>query len=214
LGLFNGFFGGGFGLKNVLDYIIALTNLYGFVHMDLVVEIYNMHHQNTISVEWIDRVYRNMPVELERNFIETYRDCFVHETIMEFHEFDYYLREKANKPFYIPEKEELLRYRDRCYFERNVHYDRLVDYIARTFYAGNVDKATLLAEDIQGYCEMNYDEKSHIQLFTHRGLSLQRTGCRESLEALIRQLCVHTRTWNNNGFTQMELDQFIAREKA
>lgn len=201
-------------MKNVLDYIIALTNLYGFVHMDLVVEIYNMHHQNTISVEWIDRVYRNMPVELERNFIETYRDCFVHETIMEFHEFDYYLREKANKPFYIPEKEELLRYRDRCYFERNVHYDRLVDYIARTFYAGNVDKATLLAEDIQGYCEMNYDEKSHIQLFTHRGLSLQRTGCRESLEALIRQLCVHTRTWNNNGFTQMELDQFIAREKA
>lgn len=200
-------------MNNVLDYIVALTNLYGFVHKEMVVDIYNMHHEKKISAALVEDCYMNLPVELEKNYIEAYRDCFVHETIMEFHEFDYYSREKANKPYYIPEKKELLRYRDRCYFEDTVYYRQLVTYIATVFYDGNVKKAVMLAEDIQGYCEMNYDEKSYMRLFSHRGLHIQGPACKDCLRTLIRQLCVNTRTWNNNGFTQVELEQIIAEDK-
>lgn len=200
-------------MKKVLDYIIALTNLYGFVHKDMVVEIYNMHHDHADPTDLVYNWYGDMPAELGRHFIEAYRDSFVHETIMEFHEYDYYLREKANKPFYIPDKEELLRYRDRNYFENTVYYEKLLSYIADAFYRGNERKATMLAEDIQGYCEMHRDEKSHYKLFVHRGLTLEEPGRWEDLRSLIRILGKNTRTWKNNGFTQLELDQIIEEER-
>lgn len=200
-------------MKKVMDYIIALTNLYGFVHKDMVVDIYNMHHVNGDPSAMVDHWYRDMPAELERHFIEAYRNSFVHETIMEFHEYDYYLREKANKPYYIPEKAELLKYRDRNYFEKTDYYRELLFYITDKFYGGNKEKATLLAEDIQGYCEMNRDENSHMKLFVRRGLSLEKPEDRETLCFMIRRLNANTRTWRNNGFTQVELDRIIEEER-
>lgn len=199
--------------KKVLDYIIALTNLYGFVPRELVVDIYNMHHAKPITLDTIEEIYQNLPTELERQYIEPYRGCFVHETIMEFHEFDYYAREKSNKPYYIPEAKELLRYRDRCYFERTPYYDELVRYIAQTFYRGDEGKAAMLAEDIQGYCEMNEGDRGFSDLLSRRGLHFQQQGCKDCLRALVRKLCANTRTWNNNGFTQQELEQIISGEK-
>lgn len=199
--------------KKVLDYIIALTNLYGYVPRELVVDVFNLHHENPISTDLVDEIYHNLPVELERQFIEPYRGCFVHETIMEFQEFDYYAREKANKPYYIPEAKELLRYRDRGYFERTPDYEELVRYIAQTFYRGNEEKAAMLAEDIQGYCEMNEGDRGFTELLTRRGLHFQQQGCKDCLRSLVRKLCMNTRTWNNNGFTQWELQQIISGEK-
>ncbi|ACB86124.1 hypothetical protein [Natranaerobius thermophilus] len=40
----------------VLDYIISLTNLYGLVHKDKVIEIYNMQNNDQINTEIIDSI--------------------------------------------------------------------------------------------------------------------------------------------------------------
>ena len=69
------------------QYIIALTNLYGMVHKDLVVEIYNSQNDNEISKSDVDIIFRNPPKELEENFVCTHKDYFVHEVILEFREF-------------------------------------------------------------------------------------------------------------------------------
>jgi len=99
-------------MNKITDYIISLTHLYGLVYKDKVVEIYNM--QNEDEIEKIDTVRLkadNTSIdfsELNNNFVEVFNDYFVHETIMEFDEFDEHLKKCAGKPFYIPEQEELL----------------------------------------------------------------------------------------------------------
>jgi len=37
--------------------------------------------------------------------------------MLEFDEFDMELEQRKGKPYYVPEKEELLKYRDNLYFE-------------------------------------------------------------------------------------------------
>jgi hypothetical protein len=68
-------------MNKITDYIISLTHLYGLVHKDKVVEIYNM--QNEEKIEEIDTVKLKADdisidiTELEENFIEVFNDyCY------------------------------------------------------------------------------------------------------------------------------------------
>jgi hypothetical protein len=94
-------------MNKITDYIISLTHLYGLVHKNKVVEIYNM--QNEDKIEKIDTVRLradNISIdfaELDDNFVEVFSDYFVHETIMEFNGLDEQLKKCEGKPFYIPE---------------------------------------------------------------------------------------------------------------
>ena len=133
-------------------YIIAMTNLYGMVPKEKAVEIYNSQNEVKIGIDVIEAYLTNPPKELEEAFIYPYKDCFVHETILEFDEFDQMLRKKVDKPYYVPEKKELLKYTDEWYFEKNSQYKALFNYVKANFFKGVAKKAEELCEEIQGTC--------------------------------------------------------------
>ncbi|MBF7095559.1 hypothetical protein [Alkalibacter mobilis] len=192
-------------MERVVDYIISLTNLYGFVHKNRVVQIYNMQHSDKISTKTIDSYLNTAHREMEKNFIEVFGNYFVHETIMEFDEFEFYMEEKKNKPFYVPDKEELLKYKNGLYFEITEEYTRLLDHITLNFYDGDRKKATMLAEDIQGYCEMCFSAEEFMELFEHRGIAFKDAEQLDHLLKLVSETCDNTRIWNHNGFTSKEM---------
>ncbi|WP_209300549.1 hypothetical protein [Lentibacillus salicampi] len=102
----------------LVDYIIALTNLYGLVAKEKVVEIYNMQNDGNVGAADVDDEVNNYADELTKNFVEFHGDYFVNQAIMEFEEFEQELAKRQGKPFYIPNQKELLRYKDDFYFER------------------------------------------------------------------------------------------------
>ena len=101
-----------------IDYIVALTNLYGIVHKEKVSEIYNMQNKEQIEISEIEEIMRRNEEVLRKQFIYIDGDYFVHEAIIAFDECDLYLEQKAGKPYYIPHKRELLKYTDSEYFEK------------------------------------------------------------------------------------------------
>src|SRR5690625_914287 len=101
-----------------IDYIVALTNLYGIVHKEKVSEIYNMQNKEQIEISEIEEIMRRNEEVLSKQFTYIYGDYFVHEAIIAFDECDLYLEQKAGKPYYIPHKRELLKYTDSEYFEK------------------------------------------------------------------------------------------------
>ncbi|MGI5823790.1 MAG: hypothetical protein ACOX6Z_07595 [Dethiobacteria bacterium] len=111
--------------ETVTDYIISLTHLYGLVHKDKVVEIYNLQNGEKIDIMIINGILENPPENLAKNFVEIYGDYFVHEAIMEFDDFDGQLNQRQGKPHYIPPREELLKYKDETYFEVTREYRAL-----------------------------------------------------------------------------------------
>jgi hypothetical protein len=120
----------------IIDYIISLTHLYGLVHKDKVVEIYNLHNKEKIDIEAIKDIINNPPEDLVKNFVEIHGDYFVHETIMEFDQFNEQLKQRQGKPLYIPAPEELFKYKDEDYFEVTKQYQALLSYVTRNIFDG------------------------------------------------------------------------------
>jgi hypothetical protein len=77
----------------IIDYIIALTHLYGLVHKEKVVEIFNLQNQSEIEAKAINVILNNPPEDLSSNFVEINGDYFVHEVIMEFDDFNGQLKQ-------------------------------------------------------------------------------------------------------------------------
>src|SRR5699024_10590309 len=117
----------------ITDYIISLCRLYGIVDKEKVVEIYNMQNEEKTTLRQIEYIMENEQAMLEKHFVYVEGNYFIHETILAFDEFNSYMSKKAGKPYYIPNKNDLLKYTHQNYFEITKEYEVLVDYVAKEF---------------------------------------------------------------------------------
>ena len=196
-------------MNKLTDYIISLTHLYGLVHRDKVVEIYNM--QNEDQIEDIDTVRLragNIEInfsELDKNFVEVFNDYFVAESILEFDNFDEQLSQRKGKPFYIPEQEELLKYKVETYFEVIKEYEQLVNYLTKNLLDGDEFKAEMACEDIQGICQFGFSMQNIFDVFNNRNINFESEGQVSEVMQLIMDFANNTRLWENNGHTPNEI---------
>lgn len=93
-------------MKLLERYIVSLTNLYGVVHQDKVIEIYNEQNEEQIELADILRVNNEA---IAKKFAYKEGDYFAHESVLEFDEMEKELAEKKGKPFYVPPRNQLLR---------------------------------------------------------------------------------------------------------
>lgn len=196
---------GGDAMSQLIQYIIALTNLYGMVHKDKVLEIYNSQNEDQIHQDNIEAILNNPPEDLSDAFILTHKDYFVMETIIDNNEFDLMIRKKADKPYYVPAKEELLNYVDESYFEKSKQYNNLLSYLQKNFFKPGDEKAEWLAEDIQGMCQFGVNMQAIFDSFNKMKISFKDMNQTNEVMQLIMDLSNNIRIWENNGHTPNEI---------
>lgn len=184
----------------ILDYIRATTNLYGIIPLEKVVEIYNQQNEEAISIEELKQ-FENIP----REYFEYFEGCFVHEAVFVGDSTIDYLRAKqGDKPYYIPSKEELLKFADEFYVEKTKEYEQLRTYIQRNI-VSDLEEADELTEDIQLACAMDFSIGSVMDEFNRRSISFESELQVEELISLIVELANNTRIWENRGHTPNEI---------
>lgn len=200
-------------MSMVTNYIISLTYLYGIVHRDKVVEIYNMHHEEDMTVAELNEYLLHNITEINKHFVELYGDYFVHESIMEFDEFEIELAKRRGKPFYIPNQGELLKYKDDLYFERTPEFKALLKYVEKNFYKRNKNMAEMLCEDVHDECQMGTSISDIFDPFNRRGIEFENEEQVKEVMDLVMDLSNHVRLWQNNGFTPAELRHVAEQPK-
>lgn len=192
-------------MTQLTNYIIALSNLYGMIHKDKVLEIYNSQNEDRVSLADVEAILNNPPEELEDAFVLTHKDYFVMETIIDNNEFDFMLRKKADKPYYVPAKDELLNYVDESYFENSKQYNNLLSYLKKNFFKPGDEKAEWLAEDIQGMCQFGVNMQAIFDSFNNMKISFKDMNQTNEVMQLVMDLSNNIRIWENNGHTQNEI---------
>ncbi|MSU02111.1 YecA family protein [Tissierella pigra] len=192
-------------MSQLTQYIIALSNLYGMVYKDKVLEVYNSQNKVQVNLSDIEELLTSPPEELETAFIYPHQDYFVHETILESDDFDLLLIKKGDKPYYVPNKNELLNYLDEAYFERTNEYTALLNYVKKNFFRNDDEKAEWLCEDIQGRCQFGAGIQTILETFNDRGISFCDLEQVNEVTQLIIDLSNNIRIWENNGFTPHEI---------
>lgn len=199
------FYEGSETMNQLMQYIIALTNLYGMVHKDKVVEIYNSQNENQVKLKEVEAFLTHLPEELEDAFIMIHKDYFVHEAIMLYDEFGLMLTKKGDKPYYIPAKNELLKYVDENYFEATKQYNALVNYMKSNFFDGDEERAEDFCYNIHGMCKFEFEMQSIMESFNEQNINFRDIDQVNEVMSLITALSNNIRIWTNNGHTPHEI---------
>lgn len=197
-------------MDKVIDYIIALTNLYGLVHKGKVIEIYNMQNADKIDYGVIQSIIINKKQYLVDKYVYIHGDYFVYLSIIVAGTFEEELRAKKGKPFYIPKKEELLKYKDSTYFEVTKEYEELLNFLKKMFFRKS--RAEDLCREIQMYCQSFKAMENLPLLFEEKKIRFKNKKQLDELTRLIRDFANNTRIWQNNGYTPNELDELKGKK--
>jgi hypothetical protein len=193
--------------KMIRDYIVALTNLYGIVPKEKVVEIYNQQNEDKMTYADLSAVSTE---DLEKGFVYVYPDHFVNDSIDEFDEFDIFMAKKAGKPYYVPKKQELLKYVDSLYIEDNKAYRKLITYMKKHIIEDE-ERALAVCEDLYLDCRYDFSIQLVMEEFNRRKISFKGENQLNEVLQLVMDLANNVRIWENNGHTPQEMFDLFDR---
>jgi len=189
----------------LLKYIISCTNLYGVVPFYKVIKIYNLQNRPSVSKRNLyaiisDSHYGNL---LKEKNILVENGRFIHETLKSYNLLEPLEQVAIGKPYYVPEKEELLRYVDEAYYEKTKYQKQLASLMERDF-NGQVSVQKEI-DDLVGKLQIvNVNFNFVVKNFMERFVFEYRSQINEYTK-LIMEIANTTRLWENRGFTPKEL---------
>lgn len=194
--------------RKLLDsYARAAVNLYGIISRDDFIDIFNKQNVDQTSSEEIYILL--LPLVLKSGWYGFYKEYIVHYWFFDdFDQADYLLKHQADKPRYIPEKTELLKYVMEDYAD-NDHWWNVRRFMWDVFgYSKDTSEGY---EEVRNYItygdgirELGFILDRHNLIFSGE----------EQLQEFIDRIMNaknNTRIWENNGYTPSEIHEIISR---
>lgn len=184
------------------NYAMATTHLYGAISQDDFVAIFNAQNSHRTTVEELfPALIRHIAVEAPYCFWDEYIVC------EEFEENDFVdvkdlLRECGDKPRYIPDKKELLRYADWDYYESTPQTDALKQFLAGKKQAlASVEE---VVDEIHYACIVDAGTQQIFDILDEFHITLEEHELNK-FASIITAVHNNTRLWANKGHTPNEL---------
>lgn len=194
------------------DYATAAIELYGVISQDDFVALFNS--QNAAHTD-VDEVFS---VLIRQIAVDKSDYCFWEEYIVSdaFEEDDFkgvndLLRQVGDKPRYIPEKRNFLKYADPDYYEPTRETRALLGYI-REALAQDERTAQAIVAEIHDCCAAEIPLQECFSVFHDYKVPLERQQLQQLAE-LVSNVNNSTRLWSNNGHTPNEIFNKYERQR-
>jgi len=183
------------------------VNLYGIISRDDFIDIFNK--QNVDQTNGEELYILLLPLVLKDGWYCFYKEYIVHYLFFDdFEQADYLLEHQADKPRYIPEKDEFIKY----VIEDHVDNDHWWN--VRRF-----------MRDVFGYSKDTSEGYEEVRNYITYGDGIRELGSildrhnlifngEEQLQEFINLIMLaknNTRIWENNGYTPSELHEILSR---
>lgn len=190
-----------------LEYICALTNLYGHATPELICEIYNQQNHDACAIAEFDVFLMNPKESIENRYVYIKNGTFIEETLYLFKEkYEQLCAEQAGKPYYIPEKYQLLRFADLNYWEKPLEYEELEAYILREFFPNQKVTGLNLADELFYHMADNNFEAS-LQTLIHYEVLLDEDKASDPFLNIMQRLHNNTRMRAHKAHTPIEISK-------
>ncbi|WP_240418100.1 YecA family protein [Paenibacillus periandrae] len=191
-------------LQLILQYINASVNLYGICPQDKVIEIFNSQNKRQLTETELYDVYAKISSKTQTWYLKNGDVIDVYFDYDNNDEKEALLEGVKDKPYYIPDKQEFLKYAESDYFEKTPQLASLYTYISQ-----HLCKDKLLVEslvdDIQLACSMEEPLAAIMDEFERRNIRFNKKEQLQAIVPLIIDVYNHTRIWSNRGHTPAEL---------
>ena len=195
-------------VRKMLDsYVRAAVNLYGIISREDFVDIFN---KQNIDQTTDDEIYiLLLPLVLKDGWYCFYKEHIVHYWFFnDFSQADYLLKYQADKPRYIPEKDEFLKYVIEDYAD-NDHWWNVRRFMFEIFgYSKNTSEGY---EDVRNYIIYGNGIKELGSILDRYNLIFSEEKQLQEFINLIMLAKNNTRIWENNGYTPSELYEILSK---
>ena len=184
-------------------YAEAAINLYGVISQEDFVALFNLQNARKTNEEEI------FPILLRHIAVDA-GYCFWKEYIVsdgfeenEFKDVKDLLARIGNKPRYIPDRFEFLKYAQSDYYERNEHTSKLIRFLMNDM-GKSADVAEKIVTDIHYACTIEAPTHTVFQILNEYGETIDSNQV-SPFFSLFTNLSNNTRLWSNNGHTPNEI---------
>mgnify|MGYP001333919323 CR=1 FL=1 len=191
--------------QQVGSYILAAMNLYGVCSYDQLIAIYNAQNEEQLDEAAFARIC-DLLTRREQSWhaedgrlIADYYDEDNQEELTEL------LASVADRPYYIPDKKEFLRYAEYGYYEETPQLTELEQYILQHL-CGDEGIVEDLVSEIQFNCSMAEPLEDIMMGFEDREIEIPTRKQLEMIIHLVINVYNNTRMWSNGGFKPVELE--------
>ena len=196
-------------VRKMLDtYARVAMNLYGVISRAELVEIFN--RQNTEQTSIAEVFTLLLPIALKRKWYCFYKEYIVHYFLIDdFDEAEYWIRKQGDKPRYIPEKEDFLKFWNQHYECQSQYsfWNKIFDF-AREEWPNN-NKIYQFFGELKGLPAIRTDVRDAAGILDAFGLVLRNEKRAQTFFNLLAEAHNNTRLWINKGYTPLELHEIM-----
>jgi Plasmid pRiA4b ORF-3-like protein/SEC-C motif len=191
----------------LIQYAIACANLYGLIEYPKFLEIYNAQNEPSVSSSELQALLTDFHYIklLEKESVFVHKRALIHDEIEHVEDYSAFLHGTLGKPFYVPAKEELLRYADDFYYEKTSHQEKLANMLAKDFFGGSTLMIRDVIDELVGQLQIvHVNFQGVVRDFLARFDFKDMKQLNEYANA-ITMIANSTRIWENRGHTPDEL---------
>lgn len=187
---------------------------------ELVCKIYNEQNEDTIAEANVWELLEEPPKIFGKKFIDTTSTGFIQTTLLynyneieELEAMKKSLEILMEQPYYIPEKEELLKYEDLNYFEKNEAYTQLHEELTHSIYQGNKKEADDVINKIHLARKLNsMDLDKYVDVVNEMNIPSKNAEKASEIAELIFGFEDNLRLWEYNGYTSEESSELMGMD--
>lgn len=194
--------------QEIYDYIAAAAHLYGVIKLDKLVEVYNSHHDESITKEELAAYAGEMAGRGQHILVadDVLYNGLAAGSAGESAGLAEGLDEKL---YYVPSKEELLRYADMGYFEMTPQLEELQAFVLNNM-CQDQERVENLIDDIQWGSVQKSSMQELINQFDRHKIRFKTPVHAQRVISLLAEVYNNTRMWANGGHTLVELSAMNA----
>lgn len=196
----------------IKSYLLACVRLYGVIEKDFFIDIFNKQNpkEEQLSLEEL-KIHLNRCEKIQREAVNYYGYIVSDSLLMFRGDLEKLLEERKNKDFYVPEKNELLKYEEEFYTEHNSAYAEFINYINTK--VKDKEVAQGLIEDLSFPLRWeDYNPQHALIEFKRRNIEISSLKEVQDFMQVYINLHNNMRKWSNKGFTPSELSKSYKKE--
>jgi len=193
-------------VREMLDtYARAAVNLYGIISKAEFAEIFNSQNTKQTSADEVFTLL--LPLVLKNKWYCFYKGYIVHYwAIDDFDDADYWIQAQGDKPRFIPEKDEFLKFENQ-YYESAAHWEKLFEFICKEWPNNNQNYRFYHA--LKEIAEFSAGLGEISALFEKYGLFFRDDKQAQTFFDLFTDASNHTRLWTNKGHSPNEMREIL-----
>ncbi len=190
----------------IIQYTIALANLYGIYDRTLLLNIYNRQNNENVTPEELIGHFRDAAFALKKAKIVLKGQQIIKSEIIDDDFYDELIELKNGKDYYIPEREILLNYQDEDYIERSPQYNALKSFTVQFIDEKRRRDADEIVHKIAIMCRDGYRMQKIVDYMAEQSVLIDSEDDADVLFKVVFDMMNASRIWQNNGFKPNDFD--------